>query len=187
MPDGTPVYPKSDSIIPAGTRVQISRIEWPDLKNYINRPLLTPRDMPWMKMTVAMDRGQVSLLREQTFIFLLPIHKDNVQYFADWFRTIFSEEDTNPWLLGLKEEARKAVLGKKAIIGMPHDALFAALGEPDSLSRNEGEQNGRSTTKEVATYSKQVVTLLNGVVTDIQARTPSTPEQAQSAKGKGKG
>lgn len=167
MPDGQNILPPdTKSIIPVGTKVTVQTIEWPDLHNYWNRPIFTPRSMPWMKLKFAMDRGHVSLQRPQTFIYLLPINADNADQFETWFQTIFSEADTNPWFLGLTPEAQKAVLEKKAVKGMPKEALIAALGEPDSWSKE----------KEIANYKKQVVVLENNVVSKIQTLNPSTPE-----------
>ena len=134
-----------------------------------------------------MDRGQVTLMRNQNFIFLLPIQKDNERHFDAWFKSVFSEEDSNRWLLGLKEEARKAVLNKEAIVGMTHEALVAALGEPNSLTKDIETADGRQITKEIATYAKQIVVLTNGVVSKIQVLTPSTPAQFQRVQGKRNG
>jgi hypothetical protein len=133
MPDGATILPPKPSfIIPVGTRVTITAIEWPDWNNFVKRPIFTPRHLPWMKMTVAMQRGQVSLMRPETFIFLLPVESDNSRHFESWFLSIFSDKDTNPWLLGLKPEVQNAVLGKRAMAGMSREALRAALGDPGS-------------------------------------------------------
>jgi hypothetical protein len=181
MPDGATILPPKPSfIIPVGTRVTITAIEWPDWNNFVKRPIFTPRHLPWMKMTVAMQRGQVSLMRPETFIFLLPVESDNSRHFESWFLSIFSDKDTNPWLLGLKPEVQNAVLGKRAMAGMSREALRAALGDPGSWS-NETSDEGAATTKEIAHYAKQVVVLEDGVVTKVQALTPSTPAQFQSA------
>jgi len=167
MPDGQNVLPPdTKSIIPVGTKVTVQAIEWPDLHNYLNRPIFTPRSMPWMKLRFALDRGQVSLLRPQTFIYLLPINADNADQFETWFHSIFSETDTNAWFLGLTPEVQKAVLEKRVVKGMPREALVAALGEPHSW------ENGF----EIANYKKQVVVLANNVVSKIQVLNPSTPE-----------
>lgn len=177
MPDGETVLPpKAQMVIPVGTRVKVEKIEWPDLRNYMNRPLFSPRDLPWMKLKVALDRGKVSIMRPETFIFLIPISSDNADVFEPWFRKTFSDKDTNDWFLSLKPEIRAAILRKGATVGMSRDALLASLGEPLSWSQ-EFEDEGKKSSKEIANYKKQVVVLENGQVTKIQALTPSTPEQ----------
>lgn len=184
MPDGANVLPpNATEIIPVGTKVSISQIEWPDLKTYLNRPLFTPRAYPWMKMKIAMDRGDVSMMRAKTYIFVLPVGHDNDAQFESWFASIFSVEDTNRWLLYLKDNVKEGVLNKKAVIGMSLEAMFAALGEPNSLSTEKADDNGISFEKTIANYDKQVILLKNGVVKNIQVLTPSTPAQFQSASG----
>jgi len=177
MPDGESILPpEAKSIIPFGTKVIVQSIEWPDLQNYINRPIFTPRHLPWMKLKIALDRGEVSLFRPEIFIYVLSINADNAKNFDAWFRSVFSDKDSNVWLLGLKPEFREGVLEKKAVKGMPKDVLIAALGEP--ISWNHGfVDEAANVTKDIANYKKQVVVIESGVVTKIQALTPSTPEQ----------
>jgi hypothetical protein len=177
MPDNETILPpNANGIIPYGTKVVVQSIDWPDLQNYLNRPIFTPRHLPWMKLKIALDRGQVSLFRPETFIYVLSIDADNAKHFETWFRTIFSDKDSNVWLLSLKPEFKSGVLEKKAIKGMPRDVLLAALGEPSSWSK-EFVDEAANVTKEIASYKKQVVVIEGGVVTKIQALTPSTPEQ----------
>jgi hypothetical protein len=181
MPDGAPILPpKAKMVIPVGTKVNVLKIEWPDLHNYMNRPIFTPRDLPWMKVKVAMQRGAVSMMRDETFIFLVPTQSDDADHFELWFKTIFSDKDTNPWFLSQKEDVQNAILNKSVTIGMSKEALLASLGAPNSWSQDFGDE-GTKSTKEIANYYKQVIVLENGVVSKVQALTPSTPAQFHKA------
>lgn len=181
MPDGATVLPPAAThIIPVGTKVTVSAVEWPDWQNYLNRPIFTPRHLIWVKMKVAKERGQVSLMHDKTFIMLVPFEGGHTELFAGWFKGIFSDKDTNPWLLRHKPEITKAILEKKAVAGMSKEALIASMGDPNTWSREFSDEAAK-TIKEIANYEKQVVVIENGVVSKIQALTPSTPAQFHSA------
>lgn len=151
----------AEGIIPAGTRVRVERIEWPTGEVVFRRPLYTPRYTTWVVLRVAADRGpEVTVEREQRHILLLPGGIVDGESFDLWFDASLTQEDPNPWLLSLPEEQQHAISLKRAVAGMDYDALTAALGFPDSITRDVVEGG----TREVAIFGAVSVVLKDGVV-----------------------
>ena len=98
--------PPSDELISFGTRVQIQKIEWPTEQNIVKRPLLTPRYLAWVYLTIALDRGSVTLNRNRTYILLVPEEIRSEKAFADWFSNYFSKQDNNAYFLSLSPVER---------------------------------------------------------------------------------
>ena len=110
-PSGDYIVPApSDHVISVGTRVNIQKIEWPTDQNRIKRPLLTPGHLPWIYLTVALDRGSVTINRPRTYIMLVPEEIRSNDALAKWFSRYFSQEDNNLWFLNLSLSEREAIL-----------------------------------------------------------------------------
>ena len=162
--------PPAEGIIPAGTRVRVERLEWPTGEVVFRRPLYTPRYTTWVVLRVAADRGpEVTVEREQRHILLLPAGITDAESFDLWFDASLTEEDPNPWLLSLPEEQQRAIALKRAVVGMDYDALTAAMGFPDSITRDVVEGG----TREVAVFGAISVVLHDGVVERVS--DPATP------------
>ena len=165
--DAIPPGP-AEGIIPAGTRVRVERIEWPTGDVVFRRPLYTPRYTSWVVLRVAADRGpEVTVEREQRHILLLPGGIHDAESFDLWFDASLTTEDPNPWLLSLPEEQQHAISLKRAVVGMDYDALTAALGFPDSITRDVVE----GSTREVAVFGAVSVVLKDGVVERVSDPT----------------
>jgi hypothetical protein len=104
------IPPPSTEIIAFGTRVQIQKIEWPTEQNIIKRPLLTPRYLPWIYLTVALDRGSVTLNRKLTYIMLVPEEVKSEKTLTDWLSNYFSKQDNNLYFLNLSPSEQEAIL-----------------------------------------------------------------------------
>ncbi|MES2503266.1 MAG: hypothetical protein V4534_00125 [Myxococcota bacterium] len=102
--------PPSDEVVPFGTRVSIQKIEWPTGANIIKRPILTPRNLPWIYLTVALDRGSVTLNRDKTYILLVPEEIKTETALRAWLQTYLSKEDNNLWFLKLSPAQKKNIL-----------------------------------------------------------------------------
>lgn len=167
--EGDAIPPGSaEGIIPAGTRVRVERIEWPTGETVFRRPLYTPRYTTWVVLRVAADRGpEVTVEREQRHILLLPGGINDAESFDLWFDASLSEEDPNPWLLSLPEEQQNAIALKRAVVGMDYDALTAAMGFPDSITRDVVE----GSTREVAVFGAISVVLKDGAVERVSDPT----------------
>jgi hypothetical protein len=158
--DAIPPGP-AEGIIPAGTRVRVERIEWPLGETVFRRPLYTPRYTTWVWLRVAADRGpEVTVEREQRHILLLPAGINDAEGFDLWFDASLSAEDPSPWLLSLPKEQQNGIALKRAVAGMDYDALTAALGFPDSITRDLVE----GSTREVAIFGATSVVLKDGIV-----------------------
>jgi len=168
-PDGDYILPPpAKEIIPTGTKVVIEKIEWPTKMTMFKRPLLTPRQWPWVYLRLARDRGPVTVYCDKSFIFILPAHVINEKSFHAWQNNFFSKDNTNDWLLSLDASIRTGILTKKPVVGMDSGALLAALGEPDQIKRELVSQESKKITKETATYGPIIVILENGRITKFE-------------------
>lgn len=160
--EGEPILPPpSDEIIPAGTRVRVEKIEWPEGDAVFRRPLYTPRYTTWIFLRVARERGSSTTIeRSERHIVLLPGGISDQETFEQWFSASLTATDPNPWMLGLSEAQQAAIEQKKPLEGMNYEALTAALGFPDRLARET--QDGAVV--EVAVYGATSVVLKDGVV-----------------------
>jgi hypothetical protein len=130
--------PPSDEIIPAGTRVRVEKIEWPDGDAVFRRPLYTPRYTTWILLRVARERGSSTTIeRDERHIMLLPGGISDQDTFEQWFTASLTAEDPNPWLLSLPEAQQQGIEQKKPVPGMSYEALTSALGFPDRLTRED--------------------------------------------------
>ncbi len=165
--EGDPIPPPpAEEIIPAGTRVRVEKIEWPDGDAVFRRPLYTPRYTTWVFLRVARERGSdTTIERSERHILLLPAGIADQETFDQWFTASLSAEDNNPALLALPEEQQQGVAQKKPSTGMSYQTLTAALGFPDRLAREE--QDGHVV--EVAVYGATSVVLTDGVVQRFSA------------------
>lgn len=68
------------------------------------------------------------------------------------------------------EKIRMGIFEKKPVIGMDDRALFAAMGNPDQIKRENYLDNREKGTKEIAFYGNTVVVLENSRVTKIEER-----------------
>jgi|GEM_PF-501705 len=161
--EGEPVPPApADEIIPAGTRVRIERIEWPDGDAVFRRPLYTPRYTTWIFLRVARGTGAgVTMERAERHILLLPGGLSDEESFEQWFSAALSPTDPTPWLRSLSEVQQVAIAQKKPAKGMTYEALTAALGFPDRISQRQ-EDDG--TVVEVGAWGAVTVTLRDGIV-----------------------
>ena len=160
--EGEPILPPpSDEIIPAGTRVRVEKIEWPEGDAVFRRPLYTPRYTTWIFLRVARERGSSTTIeRAEQHIVLLPGGISDQETFEQWFSASLTATDPNPWMLGLSEAQQAAIEQKKPVVGMNYEALTAALGFPDRLARETQE----GAVVEVAVYGATSVVLKDGVV-----------------------
>lgn len=177
-PEGEPlVPPPADSIIPAGTRVRIERVVFPTGDAVFRRPLYTPRYTTWVFLRVAKTRGDTRLEHDKRHVLLLPAYLNSEDNFERWLEASLTAVDPNEWIRSLPAEQRKGIETKRPMAGMDYDALSAALGFPDQLSRKSETRGEREVTIEVAIYGAVSVVLEDGVVVRISDPSrPAAPE-----------
>ena len=157
--DGHVITPlPSDEIISVGTKVKIKNIEWPLGSVRFRRPLYSPRDKIWVILRVALERGNITFEREKDYILLAPDYLKNRQEFDAWFKSYFTKDNTNDWVLSLNTEIRNGILSKKAKKGMTYQELLATLGAPDQLK----ETKNKTINGSIATYGSTIVLIEDG-------------------------
>jgi hypothetical protein len=171
--EGEPIPPPpADEIIPAGTRVRIERIEWPDGDAVFRRPLYTPRYTTWIFLRVARGTGTgVTMERAERHILLLPGGLSDEESFEQWFSAALTPTDPAPWLRSLSEVQQVAIAQKKPAKGMTYEALTAALGFPDRISQRQDDDG---TVVEVGEWGAVTVTLRDGVVERAEEPLPAS-------------
>ena len=160
--------PAAKEIIPAGSKVVITKIEWPSRGVIFNRPILSPRNWPWIYLRVARDRGPVTTLRDSTYIMILPENITDEKSFNQWKKSYLDKEDPNEWLLSYEKNILFGILHKKPVLGMDYQALMATLGQPNHLKKELITLDNQKITKETATYDAVIVILENGLVSKIE-------------------
>jgi hypothetical protein len=169
--------PPADEIIPAGTRVRIERMEWPEGDAVFRRPLYTPRYTTWMYLRVARGTGsEVTMERNERHVLLLPGGIDDESMFNAWFQAALSSTDPTPWLRTLSDTQRVAIAQKKPAKGMTYEALTSALGFPDRISQRQ--QDGAAV--EVGTWGALSVVLRDGLVESWSSPSSSSPPSEPS-------
>lgn len=183
-PEGEPlVPPPEDSVIPAGTRVRVEEIAFPTGDRVFRRPLYTPRYTTWVFLRVAAARGDTRLEHEKRHILLLPAYLKDQESFDTWFEASLTDVDPNPWIRSLPAEQRRGIEQKRAVPGMSYEALTAALGFPDQLTRRAQPGGEGSKTVEVAVYGATSVVLEDGVV--VRVSEPARGESGESGESGG--
>ncbi len=161
--EGEPITPPpATEIIPAGTRVRVERIEWPDGDAVFRRPLYTPRYTTWIFLRVARGVGSgVTMERSERHIMLLPGGLDDEETFESWFQAALTPTDPTPWLNSLDVRQREAIANKRPAQGMSYEALTASLGFPDRITEGK-DDDGRLV--EVGIWGATSVVLKDGIV-----------------------
>lgn len=165
--------PPANSIVPAGTRVRVEKVAFPTGDAVFRRPIYTPRYTTWVYLRVAKSRGDTRLEHEKRHILLLPAYLNSEDNFGQWLEASLTDTDPNEWIRSLPPEQRRGIETKRAIPGMTYDALTAALGFPDQLTRKKESRADGEITVEVAIYGATSVVLEDGVV--VRVSDPARP------------
>ncbi len=114
-----------ETILRAGTRIRISKIEFPTAFAVAERPLNTPRTQPWIYLhPVGRPNGAPLIL------VLRPEIRASEEFEAEVERYL-SNADPSLTLSRWPEIVQQAVRAKTAIIDMPAEALEMAWGYPE--------------------------------------------------------
>lgn len=157
--------PKEDSIIPAGTLVEILDIIYPDFISQIKRPLYSPRKNVWILLKFGLERGLVNIYHEKTHILILPIDIQKEEEVLKYLNQFFSPNDPNHWLLTQREYIKQAIFEKKPVIGMDKNQVIKALGPCTSITQTSNQE------EEIWGYDYFVIFFKNDLVYKIQRRS----------------
>jgi len=125
QPSGEPVNPGPvETILPAGTRVQITKVEFPTAVVLSERPLNTPRALPWIYLRRGNRDGAPLILVLKADIL-------SQEEFVAELERYLSDADLTPLLSSWSDVVQLAVRTKTAIIDMSGEALEMAWGYPD--------------------------------------------------------
>jgi hypothetical protein len=124
--NGEPISPgPAEQILPAGTRVHITQVEFPTSWVVTGRVPYSPRTQPWVYLNV---QGQP---RDAVFVLVLRQgmkSKDDVLSDVERF---LAREDPQRTLQQWPESVRSAVKEKAIVAAMPEEALEMAWGYPE--------------------------------------------------------
>lgn len=161
-PNASPVNPgKVERIIPAGTAVRITRVEFPTAFVMQERVLYTPRTLVWVSLEVAGTPRNAP----PYVLVLRPGLKDSAEFHAEVDRYL-SKHDLRSRLESLPDDMREAIATKTARVGMTGEALEMAWGYPE---RKRIELEGE---KRLETWGwaddLRAAKLVDGRVTDLR-------------------
>ncbi|MDP1824487.1 MAG: hypothetical protein Q8L48_14630 [Archangium sp.] len=126
--DGKPLKPGAvERTFPAGTKVRITKVEFPSAWVMTERVLYTPRSLVWLYLEVAGTPPH----SPPAVLVLRPGLKTDQDFLAELERHL-TREDQSRRLEGFSDGVREAIRTKAAVIDMPAEALEMAWGYPDS-------------------------------------------------------
>jgi hypothetical protein len=121
---GTPIPPPpAQRIVPPGTAVRISDVEFPTAWVIAKRVVMSPRYHPWVLLEVPGDARPHVVVLSQTVA-----SYDDVRNELD---RILSKDDPSPALAALPDDQRAAVLKKALVEGMSPRAAELSWGLPE--------------------------------------------------------
>ena len=177
--DGNPIHPKNQvGIIPAGSKLIIDKVEFPDTFAIATRMITTPRFNPWVYLRpVPNSPLALENKNDKPFIFPLPLHLDTEDEVHQAIRELLAEGGSmTQWLAQRRPTVQAAIAHKEIISGMTQEELFAAAGKPhrwisefNSQPNSESNSEDRKTTKTmVAWYPSQEAWISNQRVVTVR-------------------
>ena len=126
QPSGEAVEPGPvERILPAGARVRITKVEFPNAVALAERPPYTPRTLPWIYMHALGELEQVPLI-----LVLRAGIQSSEEFLAELDRYL-SDTDLDATYARWSQVVQQAVRTKTAVIDMPAEALEMAWGYPE--------------------------------------------------------
>lgn len=125
---GKPISPgEVEKILPAGTRVRITKVEFPTALAVTGRMLYTPRTQPWVYVQTEADSDPRPLI-----VVLRPQIKTEAEFHAE-LDAALSPTDPAKQLEAMPESVQAAIREKRAVIDMSAEALEMAWGSPERI------------------------------------------------------
>jgi hypothetical protein len=167
--DGKPLNPGAvDRIIPAGTPVRMTKVEFPSTRVMAERVLYTPRTLVWIYVELpSAPKNAPPLLAV-----LRPGLRARDEFMTE-FERHFSLHPLDERLERLPEHVREAISKKVALVDMSSEALEMAWGFPES-KRFELEGTERKETWKWAEGARSAV-LVDGRVTQLNGPNRALP------------
>lgn len=144
---GNPINPgEVEKILPAGTKVRITKVEFPTALNVTGRLLYSPRTQPWVYLEAENHPKDTPLI-----LVLRPQIKSQAEFDAELERSLVTSDPTEK-LEQLPENVQIAIREKRAVLDMTADALERAWGYPERISVRYPEAGTGSARTEVWTW-----------------------------------
>jgi hypothetical protein len=127
---GAPILPGAvEEVLPLGTKVRVDKIEFPTALVITRRPLYTPRENPWVYLSVpGRPRGR-------PFVAVLRHNLATRESYLAALNDLFCEDEPSLWLKNLTPEIRRALEEKRLLAGMDADAVATAWGKPEKIQQ----------------------------------------------------
>lgn len=133
--DGEPILPASPlAVIPFGTRVKITSIEFPTSSVVTGRRLKSPRHFTWVYLEID------GLSQPKPLVLVLTHEMRSPQDFDKALANYLAGEDPRPAFAKLAPEVLAAIDAKNVLAGMRWDALLRSRGHPDRVERSTAGQ-----------------------------------------------
>jgi hypothetical protein len=129
---GKPINPGAvERILPVGTKVRITRVEFPTSWVVAERVLYTPRTWPWVYLAEEGASPEAPPL-----VLVLPPNLERPEDFRTELEKYLAPRDLKAQLEALAPAVREAVREKRLIANMPLDAVRMAWGPPERIVRS---------------------------------------------------
>ncbi len=132
-PAGAPISPGDiQEVLPAGTHVKVQTVSFPSTWENVSRPILTPRDRPWVELIV--DGRPATTLYVLVLRPDLKNEDDAIAEIGKWLTVDKLDEE----IARLPVADQTAIRTRELVIGLSVRALELAL-SPPSLKRIYGD------------------------------------------------
>lgn len=167
-PEGKPIPPgPATGVLPAGTKMTVLKVSFPTTWDKVTRPLLTPRDQPWVELAVNGKAGADAIL-------LLPPGLSSLDAVFEEVSHYLSEKPVADEVATLPPADQHAISTRELAAGISQRAVELTLGMPN-FRHVYGD--GTSRIEDWTWYSDttiRTVHLKNGVVDSFEVKKKST-------------
>jgi len=162
---GAPIHPKVQlGILPAGTKVVVDKVEFPDMWAMSKRMLTTPRYNTWVYVRGAPDEPHMPK-DAKPMVIVLPLDLDTETSVEEAInKELAPDGEVTKWLASMRPTARAAIENKDVVPGMNLQELSASQGDPPRWFVDRANAG----TAQVAWYPKQEVWMINNQVTEVK-------------------
>lgn len=170
-PDGQPISPgEALEVLPAGTPVRVTRVSFPTLGQKLLRPLMTPREQPWIELAVLGRSAVIS------YVIVLPPGLSTEEELTHKLERWLAQPGVATEVDGLGETDKQLIQSKRLVPGVSRRALELAFGPPRSRAV---KGDGASVVEEWSWVSdlgqKRRAFLRDGIVERVE-----TPSESQA-------
>jgi hypothetical protein len=124
-PEGKPIAPgPATGVLPAGTKMTVLRVSFPTSWDKVTRPILTPRDQPWVELAVNGKAGADAILLLSPGLPTLETVFEEVSHYL-------SEKPVQEEVAALPPADQRAVETKELAAGISQRAVELAFGMPN--------------------------------------------------------